>query len=97
MYLISKFISSVCPFTFGAIGSIISLLTLLARYAFIILVFIFAPKWWDGLFLIAAEFIMLLLLPRINPYEMSPKAICLSKIVSLISPICMVVAYLTLF
>ena len=78
MYILSKAIGGLCPFTFGGLGSILIMLTMLSRYIFIVLSFIFAPAWWYGLILIGVELVMPLLLPKINPAEMGDGAISLS-------------------
>lgn len=47
LYAVSEILAATCPFT-SKIGSLLGVLVMFARYAFVILCFIFAPHWWYG-------------------------------------------------
>lgn len=98
MYMLSKVVGILCPYTLGFIGQIVGTLTMIARYVFIVLVFIFAPEWWWGMVLLAFEFLLTVITPRVDASNMSSNMMMLSEMFSsIVAPACMFFAYLAFF
>lgn len=96
LFAVRVILSSLCPFT-SKIGSIFSMVTMIATLIFIPLTFFFAPHWWYGLITLGLYFLLPLLLPRVNPDTMSDNGRILSGIGSIISDVVVVLMYLYLF
>lgn len=96
LFIAYKIIGSTCPFT-SKIGSVLNFLSMIASYIFMILVFFFAPHWWYGLILIGISLIILFIIPRIDPNECGSKMRIYSGIFSHLSPVLVILMYLSLF
>ena len=92
-----KVLNSLCPYTIEGIGPIVSILNMLARIVFLVLVFFFANEWWYGLLAIVANFIVPFFLPRIDPYNLSELGQGLSVGGSTISVVMTIMSYVMLF
>lgn len=96
LFIAYKIIGATCPFT-SKIGSVLIFLSMIASYIFMILVFFFAPHWWYGLVLIAITLITLFAIPKINPSNCGSLMYFYSGIFSHLSPILVILMYLSLF
>ncbi len=96
LYLANKLIGATCPFT-SKLGGILNMLSMIAKFVFIILAFIFAPHWWYGLILLGISAFVPLLVPKINPESCGHAMHIYSGIFSHISPILVVLMYLSFF
>lgn len=92
-----KVLNSLCPYTIEGIGPIISILNMLARIVFFVLVFFFAYEWWYGLVAIVANFIVPFFLPRIDPNNLSETGQAFSVGGSAISVVMTIMSYVMLF
>lgn len=96
LFVAYKFIGATCPFT-SKVGGLLSLVAMIVSYIFIVLAFFFAPHWWHGLLLVAVEFFIPLLTPRINPDCCGDTFRGVSVIISHLAPILVLLMYLSLF
>lgn len=98
LFLIAgKVLSSLCPYTIEDIGPIISILNMLARIVFLILVFFFAKEWWYGLVAILLNFIVPFFLPRVDPKNLSEIGQAFSVGGSALSVVMTIMSYVMLF
>lgn len=96
LYVASKFIGGISPYAIPVIGQILGLLTMIARIVFIVVVF-FVCEWWQGLILAAINFILIpILTPKVDPTEMSGVGRGISAIISLASPVLLILAFVAL-
>lgn len=96
LYVVYKFIGATCPFT-SKLGALLSMVAMIASYVFIVLVFFMGAHWWYGLLLLAVTFVVPLLVPKVNPYEFPNSARVVSGLLSHLSPILVVLMYLSFF
>lgn len=98
LFLAVKVLGATCPFT-SPIGSILGLISMIARYVFIGMLFFLAPEWWYGLVMLAVEWFAPVVIPRINPEEMRRNGIGMlySSIGSHIAPLIVILVYLFFF
>lgn len=96
LLLISSILGSICPFT-SVTGSILSWISMVAKYIFIVLTFFFCPAWWYGLIAIALSLGVTLLIPKVNPAAYGDGARVLSGIGSYLQPVLVLGMYIDLF
>lgn len=96
LFIVEKILASTCPFT-SKVGTAIGFVNLLARYAFIVLVFFFAPEWWYGLVAIAIDWLIPVVTPKPDLTGKSLGLWVYSMIGSHVAPILTVFMYLSLF
>lgn len=96
LFIISVALSTTTPWT-SKFGSILAAFSLVARAVFVILMFFFAPHWWWGLVLIAAYLLVIFTVPRVDPENKSMPLMLYSIIGSYITPIIVVLMYLSFF
>lgn len=89
-------IASTTPFT-SKFGSLLGMANIVAVPVFCLLSFFFAPEWWYGLIAFGIFLFGPLLIPRIDPDETGSAFRIYSGIFSHISPVLVVLMYLSLF
>ncbi len=90
-FVASGFIAGMCPF-----GGISGTLNLIARIVFMVLVFFKAEEWWYGLILIAINFLVPLLTPRVDPHAMTGGGRLISVVGNIVALALTVVSYVSL-
>lgn len=70
---------------------------MIAEITFCVLCFFFAPAWWYGLIAIAIYLLAPVLVPKIDPDNLSKLYIGFSGTVSFLHPVLVALMYLSLF
>lgn len=96
LFIVSIALGATIPKT-NKFGSILSALTLVARFVFVVLMFFNAPHWWWGLVLIAEYMLVIAIVPRVNPDNQSLPFVLYSVVGSYINPIIVLFMYLSFF
>lgn len=96
MLIAYRIIALTTPFT-SKIGALLGMVTTIAVPIFCVLCFFFATKWWYGLVALGIYLFGTLFTPRINPDDMGKAARIYSGIFSHVTPIIVILMYLSLF
>ena len=98
LYVVTIVLGSTCPFT-SPLGSILSIIGMLARYVFVGILFFLAPHWWYGLVMLLVYFLLIVLIPKINPYDIKSNIVFFiySQVGSHVAPLLVVLMYLYFF
>lgn len=97
LYVVTIVLGSTCPFT-SPLGSILSLVGMIARYVFIGILFFLAPHWWYGLIMLLVNWFVPIILPKINPEDMRNSiGLIYSQVGSHVVPLLVVLVYLYFF
>lgn len=92
----SKVLSMLAPFT-TRVGAMVDTLAVVAEVLFCGLCFFFAPAWWYGLIAGAIWLLAPFLVPKYDPAQLPQGYVAVSKVLSWIKPILVVLMYLLLF
>ena len=97
LYVVTIVLGSTCPFT-SPLGSILSIIGMLARYVFVGILFFLAHHWWYGLVMLLVYFLLIALIPKINPSDMKSNiGFIYSQVGSHVAPLLVVLMYLYFF
>lgn len=96
MFVASSIFGMTCPKT-SAIGGVLNLIGMIAKYAFIVLAFFCGAHWWYGLVLLATRLLLMVIVPRIDANNLTPGETLYSIIFSHIEPIVVLIMYISFF
>lgn len=94
LFIVCEFISATAPITSKVVGQALGLVSVIAKFVFMALVFFFAPHWWYGLITLGI-FFLLPMFVQVNPnaVQRNPIASIYSIIASHLQPIVIVLMY----
>lgn len=97
LYIVDKIIGTTCPFTSKFPGVPLTWLSMIASWVFIALTFFFANHWYHGIILLLIEWLLPLLIPKTDPNSGGIGLWIYSMIFSHLSPVLVILMYLSLF
>lgn len=91
-----RILAALTPFT-SKIGALLNTLAVISEFVFMVLVFFFAPEWWYGLIGVGVFVLTPVIMPKINPDELSDGYVAVTGLLSFLHPVLVTLMYLSLF